>query len=310
MTTAAIHTRPDELLQQLIRFNTTNPPGHEAECVNYINTLLTEAGFETTILAKDDKRPNLIARLLGRGEAPPLLLQGHVDVVTTANQEWSRPPFEAEIHDGFIWGRGTLDMKGGVAMMITALLRAQANGLQPAGDIILCILSDEEVGGSYGAKFLVEEHPEQFEGVKYALGEFGGYNQLMAGKKFYPIQVAEKQICSMQATIRGAGGHGSFLNQGGTMAQLGRFLTTLDQNKLPVHILPVVREMFTRVAQKASFPQSFIIRQLLNPAMHDRFISLLGDSANTIGSLFRNTINATIVNGGNKINVIPSEIVV
>lgn len=308
MTTTVPH--PDQLLQNLIRFNTTNPPGRETECISYINTLLTEAGFETTLIAKDPQRPNLIARLSGAGTVPPLLLQGHVDVVTTDGQTWSRPPFEGEIHDGFIWGRGALDMKGGVAMMITAMLRAQTAGLQPAGDIILCILSDEEMGADYGARFLVDEHPELFEGVKYALGEFGGYNQRMAGQKFYPIQVAEKQTCNVRAVIRGTGGHASFINQGGTMAQLGRFLTALDKNLLPLHIHPVVRDMFTRIAAKASFPQSLIIKQLLNPLLHDRVRPLLRETADTIGALFRNTINATIVNGGLKSNVIPSEITV
>jgi acetylornithine deacetylase/succinyl-diaminopimelate desuccinylase-like protein len=112
-----IYERPAELLQNLIRFDTTNPPGNETACISYINDLLTEAGFETAIFAKDPDRPNLITRLKGDGNAPPLLLYGHVDVVTTAFQEWSHPPFEAKEADGFIWGRGALDMKGGLTMI-------------------------------------------------------------------------------------------------------------------------------------------------------------------------------------------------
>ena len=117
-----IYDRPAELLQNLIRFDTTNPPGNEVQCVRYINSLLTNAGFETSILAKDSNRPNLIARLKGQGIAPPLLLYGHVDVVSTANQNWTHPPFEGKVVDGYIWGRGALDMKGGVAMMLAAFL--------------------------------------------------------------------------------------------------------------------------------------------------------------------------------------------
>jgi acetylornithine deacetylase/succinyl-diaminopimelate desuccinylase-like protein len=112
-----IYERPVELLQNLIRIDTTNPPGNESECVLYINELLKEAGFETTIFAKDNNRPNLIVRLKGQGRTPPLMLFGHVDVVPTAKQAWTYPPFEAKIVDGFIWGRGALDMKGGIAMM-------------------------------------------------------------------------------------------------------------------------------------------------------------------------------------------------
>src|SRR5712691_7835108 len=119
-----LYARPAELLQQLIRFNTTNPPGNEAECIAYLNHLLTGAGIQTMILARDAARPNLVARLTGQGNAPPLLLQGHVDVVTTEKQAWQHPPFEGSIRDGYVWGRGTLDMKGGVAMMASAFLRA------------------------------------------------------------------------------------------------------------------------------------------------------------------------------------------
>ncbi len=170
-----IHERPVELLQSLIRFDTTNPPGNEAECIAYIDKLLTDAGFETVTVAKDPGRPNLIARLMGRGEAPPLLLYGHVDVVTTAGQRWTRPPFGGEVADGFVWGRGAIDMKGGLAMYLSAFMRAKAEGLTPAGDVLLAALSDEEAGGDFGARYLVESHAGLFEGVRYAVGEIGGF---------------------------------------------------------------------------------------------------------------------------------------
>ena len=112
------------------------------------------------------------------------MLYGHVDVVTTAGQKWTYPPFEGQIEDGFIWGRGALDMKGGVAMMVAAFLRLQEEGVIPAGDVILLVLSDEEVDGEFGAQFMVENHPEVFEGVRYALGEFGGFNIALVGSGF------------------------------------------------------------------------------------------------------------------------------
>ena len=153
-----IHTRPAELLRNLIRFDTTNPPGNERACISYIEGLVSAAGIESVIRARDPERPNLIARLPGRGAAPPLLLQGHVDVVSTAGQEWSHPPFDAVEADGFIWGRGAVDMKGGVAMMLSAFLRARAEGLEPPGDVIFCALADEEGLSGYGADWLVREH--------------------------------------------------------------------------------------------------------------------------------------------------------
>ncbi len=251
----AIYHRPAELLQQLIRFNTTNPPGNEAVCIHYLNRLLSDAGMQTTLLARDPARPNLIARLAGQGSAPPLLLQGHVDVVTAEKQVWQHPPFAGDIFDDYIWGRGALDMKGGVAMMVSACLRAQAEGIPLPGDVLLIVLSDEEAGGEYGAKFLVEELAGLFEGVRYALGEFGGFTMHIAGQKFYPIQVMEKKTCGLKAVIHGPGGHGALPMRGGASAKLGR------------------------------------LGQIFDPMLH-------------------NTVNVTIIRGGEKSNVIPSEIVV
>jgi len=299
---------PAELLQNLIRFDTTNPPGDEAECVAYINNLLTEAGFETTLLAKAPNRPNLITRLKGQGKAPPLLLYGHVDVVTTATQRWTHPPFEGKVVDGCIWGRGALDMKGGVAMMVAALLRAKAEGLAPAGDVVLAILCDEEAGSDYGAGYLVENHREQFEGIRYAIGEFGGFTWYMGKQGFFPIQVAEKQVCWMKASVRGPGGHGSLPVRGSAMAKLGGVLVKLDRQRLPVHITPVARQMIETLASALPFPTGFVVRQVLHPSLTDRLLKLFGQRGEMLGTLLHNTVNATIVHGGEAINVIPSEI--
>lgn len=305
----SIHTRPIELLQNLIRFDTTNPPGNEIDCVNYVNRLLTDAGIDTWIFAKDPSRPNLVARLKGQGNAPPLMLHNHVDVVTTEDQEWTYPPFEGKIHDGYIWGRGALDMKSGVAMMLAAVLRAKAERLSPPGDVVFVVLSDEEAGGVYGAMYMVDEHPEQFEGIRYALGEFGGASLYLAGKIFYPIQVVEKQICWMRGTVRGPGGHGSRPIRGGAMAKLGQVLQRLDKTRLPVHITPAARQMFEIISSSLPTVPGFVLRQLLNPALTDIILKLTGEFKFVFESLFHNTVNATIVRGGEKINVIPSKIV-
>src|SRR5918992_2243084 len=174
-----------ELLQNLIRFDTTNPPGNERECISYLNALLAEAGCETTILASDPQRPNLISRLKGQGKAPPLLLYGHVDVVTTVKQEWQYPPFEGKVVDGYLWGRGALDMKGGIVMMLDAFLRAKSEGVALPGDVVLALVSDEEAGGYCGARFLVEDHAGLFRGIRYAIGEFGGLWFWLLEKRLY-----------------------------------------------------------------------------------------------------------------------------
>ena len=231
-----------------------------------------------------------------------------MDVVTTAFQEWTHPPFEAKDVDGYIWGRGALDMKGGLAMMLTALTRAKAEKLVPEGDLVLAVLSDEEAGGDIGAKYLVESHPEQFAGIRYAIGEFGGFPMYIGNKKFYPIQIAEKQACWMKATFRGPGGHGSIPMRGGSMSKLAGFISGIENRRLPAHITPVTKKMIETIAANLPFPKGFVLSLLLNPSLTDAVLKLLGDTGKNLEPLFHNTVNATIVKGGEKINVIPGEI--
>jgi acetylornithine deacetylase/succinyl-diaminopimelate desuccinylase-like protein len=297
---------PVELLQQLIRFDTTNPPGNEAGCIEYLRGLLEEAGCEVELYAKDPARPNLVSRLRGKGSRAPLLLQGHVDVVTTLGQDWTRPPFGGELVDGYVWGRGALDMKGGVAMMVSAFLRAAQEQTQLPGDVILTVLADEENGGDFGAKFLVEDHAHLFEGVQWSLGEFGGFTLELGGRRLYPIQVAEKQICWLKARVPGRAGHGAMVQRGGTMSRLGKFLRDLDRKRTPVHVTPPARAMIEGIADAVGRPQRDLLLALLKPRLTDRVLPLLGERSKTMEPLLRNTVNATIVRAGEKVNVVPA----
>ena len=299
---------PVELLQNLVRFDTTNPPGNERECVSYIQRLLEQAGLETTVLSRSPSRPNLIARIKGIGQAPPLLLHGHIDVVPANAPEWLHPPFEANIIDGYLWGRGTLDMKGGIAMMITAMLRLKSEGVSPPGDVVLAVVSDEEAGGEFGTKYLVQSHREIFEGIRYAVGEFGGFSFPIAKRSFYPIMVAEKQICVLRATIRGASGHGSLRNRSSAIARLARVLGRLQRRQLPVHVTPVIKDMFRRVSASLPFPASIVFRQLMRDSTAGLVTKAMGDRGLLFSQLLRNTANPTMLRGGEQINVMPSEI--
>ena len=305
---SSIYQRPTELLQRLIQFDTTNPPGNESECISFINGLLTEAGIETNILSHTPERPNLIARLHGQGKASPLLLYGHVDVVTTENQKWQHPPFEGKVTDGFVWGRGALDMKGGVSMMLAAFLRAKAESLKLPGDVVLTIVSDEETLGDFGAKYLVENHSDLFDGIRYAIGEFGGFTLYIGKRRFYPIMVAEKQVCWMKATVRGLGGHGSIPVRGGAMARLSQLLQQLDKHRLPVHVTPAARLMFKTMASALGGLTGLILSQLTNPVLTNSVLNLLGERGRLFDPLLHNTVSATILHGVDKINVIPSEV--
>jgi len=305
---AAVYSNPAELLRDLIRFDTTNPPGNERACIAYIEGLVREAGIEPVIRARDPERPNLIARLPGRGAAPPLLLQGHVDVVGTAGQTWSHPPFEAVESGGFIWGRGAVDMKGGVAMMLSAFLRARAERLEPAGDVIFCALADEEGMSGYGAEWLVREHPELFDGVRFAIGEFGGFTSHISGRRFYPIQVAEKQVCTVRLTVRGQPGHGSLPVRGGAMAKLAQVLRRLDRERLPVHVTPVTRDMVEATAAALPRAQGAVLRLLLRPRTTNLVLDRMGERARMLDPLLHNTASATVLECDGKFNVIPGEV--
>lgn len=307
---ASIYQRPAELLQRLLRFDTTNPPGNEAACIAFIRDVLSSVGIESRVFARDPNRPNLIARIHGQGDAPPLLLYGHVDVVTTAHQDWTHPPFGGEIADGSIWGRGALDMKSGVAMFLAAFLRAHVEDLALPGDVIFCAVADEEVGGEYGARFLVEEHPEQFAGARYAFGEIGGFTTYIAEKAFYPIMVAEKQSAYMMATVRGPGGHASMPIRGGATARLARFLGALDTHRLPAHIIPANERMIRAIASALPDEMAAALLGLLDPARTDAVLDQLGPLAAALDPILHNTVSPTIIQGGEKINVIPSEITV
>ena len=297
---------PAELLRQLIRFDTTNPPGDEGPCLDHLRGLFAATAAHCRVLASPDGRPNLVIRVPGRGQAPPLLLQGHVDVVTTAGQRWSHPPFGGDLIRGWVWGRGALDMKGGVAMMVTALLRSLERGQPPAGDVVLCCLADEEAGGAHGAQFLVERHAELFAGIRHGLGEGGATTQHLHGRPFYPIMVAEKRACRLRVTLRGPGGHASRSHRGGTMARLAELLGALDRSRLPVHVTPVAAGYVRGIAEASPEPERSRLLALLDPRRTDAALDAMGEDAARFDPILHHTINATIVRAGEKINVIPS----
>jgi acetylornithine deacetylase/succinyl-diaminopimelate desuccinylase-like protein len=298
---------PAELLRRLIQFDTTNPPGREGACQQFLLDQFAGHEVEGRMLGAMPDRPNLVLRVPGRGEAPPLLLQGHVDVVTTANQRWQHPPFGGELVDGWVWGRGALDMKSGLVMMVAALLRCMEEGRPPAGDVVLCSLSDEEAGGIQGAQFLVEKHPELFSGIRHGVGEGGGATQHIGGRAFYPVMVAEKRACRLRAIVRGPGGHAARHHRGGTTGKLAALLSALDRSRLPVHLTSIAEAYVRAVASASREPLRSELLALLDRSRTDSALDAMGAEASRFESILHNTINPTIVQAGHKVNVIPSE---
>ncbi len=299
---------PVALLQQLLRFDTSNPPGNEARCISFIEELLRGAGLQTRLIESAPGRPNLIARLEGRGVSPALLLHGHVDVVPAPEPNWQHPPFAGDIVDGFVWGRGALDMKGGVAMLLAAVLMAAGDTVKPPGDVLVAMVVDEECGSDHGAAFLVDRHRELLKGVRYGIGEFGGFS-LPAGRnrRVYPVQVAEKQLCWMRATIRGEGGHGALGQADGAITGLLRALRGVQRGRLPVRMTPLVRIMFNQLACELPWARRMLTRGMLQ-AHAEALMSRLGAIPETFEPMLRNTVSVTGICAGGQGNVIPGSV--
>src|SRR6478752_2855754 len=195
--TARLEQTSTELLQQLIRFNTVNPPGDEAVAQAFIQGLLEDNDFKVEVLSRDPKRPNLIATLEApnKQDGPTLALLTHIDTVLANADEWQVDPWSGEIRDGCIWGRGAQDMKGQAAAEIAASIELVKAGWRPeSGALKIIVTSDEEAGGGYGARWLCEEHPEAVR-CDYALNEGGGNQFVYNGRRDFRVGCAEKGPC-------------------------------------------------------------------------------------------------------------------
>ncbi|MBA3771360.1 MAG: M20/M25/M40 family metallo-hydrolase [Ramlibacter sp.] len=299
---------PVVLLQELIRFPTENPPGDVRACVGFIQEVLGLLGIDSTIYARDAMRPNLVARLPGRGVAPPLLLTGHIDVVPVSGQRWTVDPFAGLMKDGFIWGRGALDMKGGLAMLIAAFVAMRDS--PPPGDVVLCVLCDEETGGQNGAGFLVDDHPELFAGVRHAIGEFGGFSFDLFGSRFVPIQVDERQFVGITANIFEAGGHAALKGTANAAVSAARFVQKVSSLVFPIVETVPTKRMLRTMASSVGPVASAALRLLGIPKVAPLIIRVLGDRASALSSCMASSVTVTMIQCGTKRNVVPSIAVV
>jgi acetylornithine deacetylase/succinyl-diaminopimelate desuccinylase-like protein len=198
-----------ELLQRLIRFNTVNPPGNEGEAQQMLHDMLGDAGWQVELLAELPDRPNLVARLPGEGEGPTLAMISHVDTVPADPDEWSHDPWSGDLAEGFVWGRGALDMKDQVAAEVAACLELGRSGWRPrGGDLLLVVTSDEETGAHHGAQWLCAEQPEKVR-CDYVVNEGAGVALEFGGRRFYTLAVGEKGVFRFWLRARGTAGHGS-----------------------------------------------------------------------------------------------------
>lgn len=222
--------KASDLLQKLIRFNTVNPPGNEGEALDFLRGLLEPAGWDCEVLARVPERPNLVARLRGHEPGPTLALISHVDTVPADPDEWTRDPWGGDLIDGYIWGRGALDMKDQVAAGTAACLALAERGWRPArGELLLVVAADEETGAHYGAKWLCEEQPDKVR-CDYVVNEGAGELVELDGRRFFTLAVGEKGTFRFTIRATGEAGHGSIPRVGdNALLKLAPALSRLDR---------------------------------------------------------------------------------
>ncbi|HEX6484567.1 MAG TPA: M20/M25/M40 family metallo-hydrolase [Ktedonobacteraceae bacterium] len=297
-------------LRNILRLDTRNPPGNEIRAAEYIREVLQQEGIASEIVGPSPDRGTIVARLKGDGTAPPLLLMSHTDVVAVEPEKWTHGPFAADIADGFVYGRGALDMKSMVTMELMTMLLLKRTGIPLKRDVIYMAAADEEVGGHEGAGWVVHNRPELIQ-AEYGLNEGGGGGFEIHGQRYYSVSTAEKGTARFRLRTTGKPGHGSMPHGDNAIVRLAKLLSKLDDRQPPVHFTDTFRGYITGIA--SSQP----------PEIAGLFLAVLDDEATAdaaidalpledmlkleLRAMARNTIAPTILRSGSQINVIPSE---
>ncbi|BCI53843.1 hypothetical protein NIIDNTM18_31210 [Mycolicibacterium litorale] len=300
-----------ELVSSLIRFDTSNTGDPattkgEGECARWVQAQLEEVGYECEYLeAGAPNRGNVFARLPGADPSRgALMIHGHLDVVPAEPADWSVHPFSGAVHDGYVWGRGAVDMKDMCGMMIAVARHFKRAGIVPPRDLVFAFVSDEEHGGTYGADWLVNNRPDLFDGVTEAIGEVGGFSLTVprrdgGERRLYLIETAEKGLSWMRLTARGRAGHGSMVHDDNAVTAVAEAVAKLGRHQFPLVLSDTVEQFLTAVAEETGYsfdPDS--------PDL-DGTIAKLGGIARIVGATLRDTANPTMLKAGYKANVIP-----
>ena len=314
------HSELVETLRALIRTPTVNPPGDEIAAARLVADMLADAGLRPEVIEPSPGRGSVAARLRGDGTAgAPLLLLSHLDVVPAPPEGWAHDPFGGDVADGYVWGRGAIDMKGMVAMEVAVLrllaAETRAAGRDPATDpvpglrrdVLFAATADEEAGGLHGAGWIVDNRPElvQAEG---ALNEAGGVSVDLAGQRFWPIQVAEKGYANYRITVRGTWGHGSMPREDNAVVRAAAVVGRIAPPG-PIRLTPAMRRFFDLVAAAVPPDTAELVRAILSPdterseAALERICS--PSYARAARALLRDTVSPNVVSAGVKYNVIP-----
>lgn len=296
-----------EITRDLIRIDTSNWGASsdtvgEAEAADYCAQRLIEVGYEPEVITTtSDTRRGLVVRIPGADRTRgALVLHGHLDVVPAVADEWSHPPFAAEIEDGFIWGRGAVDMKNMDAMMLAIVREWKRTNYVPPRDIILAYFPDEEAGMVHGSQWFVRNRPDVFAGASDAVGEVGGFSvQVDDQHRLYPIQTAEKGIRWLKLRAQARAGHGSLLHPDNAVTQLAAAVARIGEYQWPARTTQTVSTFLQQLSE--------VLEVDVVQADVDEILSRLGTLGLLIGATMQNTANPTMLNAGYKVNVIPRE---
>ncbi len=297
MPTDDLQAETTELLRELVRFNTVNPPGNERPAIEHLERYLSAAGFATRILAAEPDRPNLVATLAGEDDGPVLCLLGHVDTVLADASEWHHDPWSGDVADGFLWGRGSLDMKSQVAASAVAGASRARAGRRPArGALKLVFVSDEETGGDLGAHWLTATHPAEVR-CDMLLNEGGGGVFEYGGRRRYGVCCAEKGIFRFNVTAIGAAGHASLPRTGdNALLKLAPVLAALAAAPESFELTEAPTALLRGLGEDPSDPGAAMARiEAVDPRLRT-----------LIEPMFGVTLTPTMASASEKINVIPS----
>ena len=301
-----------EVVSRLIRFDTTNTgepetTRGEAECAQWVAEQLAQVGYLPQYVESGAPgRGNVIARLAGADSTRgALLIHGHLDVVPAEPAEWSVHPFSGAVKDGFVWGRGAVDMKDMVGMMIVVARQLKRAGIVPPRDLVFAFLADEEHGGSYGARWLVDNRPELFDGVTEAIGEVGGFSLTVprrdgGERRLYLIETAEKGLSWMRLTARGPAGHGSMVHDQNAVTAVAEAVVGLGRHQFPLVVTDTVAQFLAAVGEETGLTFDVESGDLAGA------IEKLGPMARMLKAVLRDTANPTMLKAGYKANVVPA----
>jgi acetylornithine deacetylase/succinyl-diaminopimelate desuccinylase-like protein len=300
-----------QLLSDLIRINTTNPPGNESQAATFLAQYLAKDGFNTEIIESETGRGSIITRLKGTGEKPNLLLLSHLDVVAANPAEWTVDPFSGTVKDGYVYGRGAIDMKGMTAIEVLTLKLLKRNKIPLKGDVVLAATADEEKGGEAGAGYLMRNYKEKIW-CPYVLNEGGGLAIPQKKRYVFPVQTAEKGILWLKIKAKGTPGHGSTPNMAdNAIERINKILSILSGYQPEIVFVPTLKEFLTEVAKLNPELGEPFARLLANPQQSDKILDEIAKKdkplAEEIRPRTKMTITPTMIHGGVKENIIPSE---